>query len=121
MVLLDLLPSSNSDRAFRYRALRGDLRHRDEVLEFFGDFSPGIFLLFDNRVQASYIKDELPTFFPPGTPSAHTVGDVFEDLFFRSITFRARYVGWLDLHFSKVDHPTWNCLEDILPSLDSWR
>jgi hypothetical protein len=85
-----------ADRDRQFRAIRGDLQHKLAVYEYFGDFSPQIATLFQNDVQARWLRRFYPDLVPVGNPSDHTLGTVFEDNWFRDPVFRARYIMWLD-------------------------
>lgn len=117
MALLNLIPESLRDRELQFRAIRGDLRHRLEVYEYFCDFSPAIADLWDKAVQAAYLDSFYPTLVPPEY-SAHSVSTLFEDYYFRAINFRARYITWLAQSFPE-GQPTRTRLFELLPSLRS--
>jgi len=112
---------SQRDRAFQFRAIKGDLIHKWKVYLYFDDFSPEIQTLFDARIQAAYIEDRHPTLLPPGSPSAHHVAQIFEDQFQASdAVFSSSFVVWLASSWPDKSHPTVPRLRELLPSLSKW-
>jgi hypothetical protein len=124
-LLPSLTPSgfveSQRDRAFQFRAIKGDLIHKWKVYVYFDDFSPEIQLLFDARTQAAYVEDVTPTLLPPGQPSAHHVAQVFEDAFQAAdCVYSSQFVVWLATSFPERDHPSVEKLRRLLPSFAKW-
>jgi hypothetical protein len=112
---------SQRDRAFQFRAIKGDLIHKWKVYVYFDDFSPEIHLLFDARVQAAYVEDATPSLLPPGQPSAHHVAQVFEDAFqVPDCVYSSQFVIWLATSFPNREPPSLDKLRELLPSLSHW-
>lgn len=74
-------------------AFDGDLLHKQDLRSYGLLPSDSLFLdLIQQKNQASYLRAFYPDKVPSGNPSEHSLASLFEDAYFREITFRAEYI-----------------------------
>lgn len=91
-------PQMSPDRLKQFKAVLGDLRHKEDLYLHFGDFGPVPEAYFTNKSQAKYLrsfaKHLVPRPDPSGhPPSDHNLGSIFEVHYYSDLNFRLAYLS----------------------------
>jgi len=97
VLLQTQLPSGPASSPRDLDAFDGDLLHKAELRAYGLSPSDPLFLsLIENKNQGRYLQKYYPDSVPPGSPSDHTLGSIFESLYFTGIVFRSTYILRVD-------------------------
>jgi len=87
-------------RTYKFAAILGDLKHKEDVYLACLNYGPSTELYFTNEHQAQWLRDNYSSLVPPPSqpghnPSDHTLATVFEYNYYTNLAFKICYLGWL--------------------------
>jgi len=97
-----------SDNSVKFKAVLGDLKHKEDVYIKFNTVSdPKILALLSNKSQAEWLRKHEPGLVPPGNPngqppSDHNVATVFEFCYLSEPAFRHHVLSSYDHHYCNI-------------------